>query len=231
MSATTSSSRCLEPPVKRSMAMADQHRPRGQPAHPRSVRWRPARHRRRDVASANSPVSMSASASSEAARAGQARPRAAAPPPRRSSVAAAGMSPRAKARRPAAAELGRGPPRELAARVVEWPELGPVAERLLEVEAEDLLELLLAAALPVDPLGPRHEALVELGAGPLEQRAVRRLADQPVAKAVRLLVGIGSGRGRRTACRRASLRLAGHRRPDRARRPSPRPPARRTSRR
>ena len=71
---------------------------------------------------------------------------------------------------------------------VERPELAPVAIGLLEVVAEDLLELLLPAALLVDPLGPGHEPLVELGAGPLQQRPVGRVADEQVAEAVGLVL-------------------------------------------
>jgi len=48
------------------------------------------------------------------------------------------------------------------------------------VVAEDLLELELAAAFPVDPLGPVHEPLVEHGSAALQQAAVGGVADDLV---------------------------------------------------
>ena len=57
------------------------------------------------------------------------------------------MSPRVNARRPARREAVRGASAERAAVLVERPELGEVAVRLLEVVAEDLLVLALAVAL------------------------------------------------------------------------------------
>ena len=81
---------------------------------------------------------------------------------RRSRFAAAGRSPRANARRPAEASLSAArPPSSRPARV-ERPELRAVPDRLLEVVAEDLLELRLAVALAVDTLGPLDEPLVEV---------------------------------------------------------------------
>ncbi len=79
------------------------------------------------------------------------------------------MSPRAKARRPALPSFVAARSAIAAALGVERAQLGPVAVRLLEVVAVDLLELLLAAALAVDALRPGHEPLVQLRAGPLEQ--------------------------------------------------------------
>ena len=67
------------------------------------------------------------------------------------------MSPRAKARRPALDQ----PPRRIGADrhalLVQRPQLAQVAVRLLEVIAEDLLELERAVAFGVDPVGPAHE--------------------------------------------------------------------------
>ena len=54
------------------------------------------------------------------------------------SVTPAETSPRAEAVQPAAARLVGGAPRELAPSLVERPELGEVAMRLLEVPADDL---------------------------------------------------------------------------------------------
>ena len=67
---------------------------------------------------------------------------------------------------PGVAELGAARRADLPALGVERAELRPVAERLLEVVAEDLLELLLAAALAVDALGPGDEPLVQLAPAP-----------------------------------------------------------------
>ena len=61
------------------------------------------------------------------------------------------------------------------------PELGEVGVRLLEVVAEDLLVLI--GAVAVHLVGPRHEALVQLGAHPLQQPVVGRVADQDVLEA------------------------------------------------
>jgi hypothetical protein len=57
--------------------------------------------------------------------------------------------------------------------IVEGPELAQVPVRLLQVVAEDLLELGRAVAVAVDAVGPRDEALVELRPRPLEQALVR----------------------------------------------------------
>ena len=62
------------------------------------------------------------------------------------------------------------------------PELGAVAAGLLEVVAEDLVQLdQLGAVL----LQPGCEALVEVGAGRFRQRVVGGVADQQVAEAER----------------------------------------------
>ena len=63
-------------------------------------------------------------------------------------------------------------------------ELLPVAVGLLEVVADDLVELDERRAVPLQPHG---EALVQIGPGRLGQRVVRRIADQEVAKAVGVL--------------------------------------------
>ena len=99
----------------------------------------------------------------------------------------------------------REPPRAVladrAAVLVERAELGEVLPGLLEVVAEDLLEL--DAAIPVDAVRPADEPLVEVGAGPLEDPVVGGVADHDVLEAVRALVAVldGTGRG---ACGRGS---------------------------
>src|SRR5581483_11041398 len=118
-------------------------------------------------------MSASASPGSSANRSGASAGSSAAA--RRNRFAAAGMSPRANARR--------------AAEVVERSQLGQVAVRLLEVVAEDLLVLGLPPALAVDAIGPVDEALVQRRAGALEQAAVRGLPDQHVVEAEPLLLG------------------------------------------
>ena len=65
------------------------------------------------------------------------------------------------------------------------PELGGVEGGLLEVVAEDLLELL-ADALAVEPVG---ETLVQLGSQPLRHRLVRRVADEDVTEAEAVVAG------------------------------------------
>ena len=70
------------------------------------------------------------------------------------------------------------------------PQARPVLVCLLQVVAEDLLELQLAAALPVDALRPDDEALVECRAGALQQAPVCGVADDLVPEPVdRLVLG------------------------------------------
>ena len=84
-----------------------------------------------------------------------------------------------------AAAGGQAPPRRRGQHaVVGQPELDAVAAGLLEVVAEDLVQL--------DELGPvllqpGGEALVEVGAGRLRQRLVGGVADQQVAEAEAVL--------------------------------------------
>ena len=66
-------------------------------------------------------------------------------------------------------------------------ELGPVAVGALEVVADDLV-LLDERCVPVEPVGER---LVELGSRLLGERVVGGVADQKVAEAECLLVGVG----------------------------------------
>ncbi len=86
--------------------------------------------------------------------------------------------------RPAAGG-GQAPPRRRGQLFVgRHPELGSVAAGLLEVVAEDLVQLdELGAVL----LEPGCEALVQLGAGRLGQRVVSGVADQQVAEAEAVL--------------------------------------------
>ena len=65
-------------------------------------------------------------------------------------------------------------------------ELASVARRLLEVVADDLVELDQLARVRVEPVG---EALVQLGARLLRQRVVRGVADQQVAEPERVVAG------------------------------------------
>ena len=87
--------------------------------------------------------------------------------------------------RRAAAGGGQAAPRrrgQLA--VVGQPELGAVAAGLLEVVAEDLVQLDELGAVLLEPGG---EALVQLGADRLRQRVVGGVADQQVAEAEAVL--------------------------------------------
>ena len=69
---------------------------------------------------------------------------------------------------------------------VEPTELGLVAGGLLEVIAEDLVQLHEALAMHVEP---SREAVVQVGTGRLRERVVRRVAQQEVAEAVAVLAG------------------------------------------
>ena len=94
-------------------------------------------------------------------------------------VLAEGCARSAAGRQPSPRRGGQGA-------VVGRPELGPVAAGLLEVVAEDLVQLdELGAVL----LEPGREALVEVRAGRLRQRVVGRVADQEVAEAEGVLAG------------------------------------------
>ena len=79
--------------------------------------------------------------------------------------------------------VGRAAPRSRP-----WPSSGPgwnaQPVRLLQVEAEHLLHLEGAVAGEVGRLRPPHEALVQLGARPLQQPPVRDVADHRVREAV-----------------------------------------------
>ena len=66
--------------------------------------------------------------------------------------------------------------------IVERAELGEVRRCLLEVVAEDLLEL--GRPVAVHAVGPGHEPLVEVGPGALEDAVVRGVADHDVLEAV-----------------------------------------------
>jgi hypothetical protein len=72
--------------------------------------------------------------------------------------------------------------------VIERSELASIAIRLLEVIAEDLLELGLAAASPVDLVRPLDEALMQRHALALEQASVGGVTDQLMAEAVGVVV-------------------------------------------
>src|SRR4029079_12864739 len=89
-----------------------------------------------------------------------------------------------------AATLRRRPRGERSSSLVKRPQLRSIADGLLEVVAQDLLELRLAAALAVDGLRPLHEALVGGRPGPFQQALVRRVADEDVVEAERGVVAI-----------------------------------------
>ena len=72
--------------------------------------------------------------------------------------------------------------------VVERAELREVAARLLEVVAEDLLEL--GATVAVHLVRPRDEPLVQVGAGALEDRVVGGVADHDVLEPVLSVVAV-----------------------------------------
>ena len=124
--------------------------------------------------------------------------------------------------------------------VVDRAELGPVAERLLEVVAEDLL--VLGEPGPERVGEPGGEAFVQPGPGALEQAGIRRVADQDVAEVE--VVGrarlrpadelLAAQRGERSARGRSGHCSSSHqqptprrwRTPGRSPRPTPRPCAR-----
>ena len=66
------------------------------------------------------------------------------------------------------------------------PQLGLVVERLLEVVADDLVQLDQVARRAAQPVG---EPLVQVGPGCLGQGVVGGVADQQVAEAERVLAG------------------------------------------
>ena len=76
---------------------------------------------------------------------------------------------------------------------VERPELRKVGGGLLQVVADELLELAFAISLPGRPRAPGGEALVKLRAFALEQAAVRGVADQDVVEAVPVLCKCAGG--------------------------------------
>lgn len=81
------------------------------------------------------------------------------------------------------AEVGGGTQAQGDAVGVVRGKLEQVAARLLEVVADDLLELELAVAVAVDPLGPAREARMQPGAGALRQTVVGGVADHDVVEA------------------------------------------------
>ena len=123
---------------------------------------------------------------------------------RRYRLAAACESPRAKARLPGCGQAPRAVGADRDALLVERPEFAQVAVRLLEVVAEDLLELERAVAVGVDAVGPAHEVDVQLRARALEQAVVDGVAHQLVVEAVARARRRRSSTGGRTACASAS---------------------------
>ena len=171
------------------------------------------------AACANSPISGRASPRSGNSSI-RSRPSGGAIAARRRRFAAAGMSPRAKARRPPS--RGAAPrAAELASVVVERAELEQVAPRLLEVVAEDLLVLRLAAALAVDALGPVGESPWR-STGRASGRGGRRrpgrgCAGTGTCRSVARDRGGRAARATSPASAVDSRRLLGQERPDRAR--------------
>ena len=96
-------------------------------------------------------------------------------------------------------QVGGGVARER--RVRRRAELAPVAHRLLEVPAGDLVELGQVAGAVL--LEPAREPLVQLGAGRLRQAVVGGVADQQVAEAERVVGRSVRGGGGSAPCGRA----------------------------
>ena len=108
-------------------------------------------------------------------RAAVGRPSEAAPRRDAAGLPAAFTSPRANARRARRRQAARPVGADLAALLVERPELAQIVVRLLEVVAEDRLELEPAAALGVDLVGPAHEVDVQRRPRALQKAAVDRV--------------------------------------------------------
>ena len=91
---------------------------------------------------------------------------------------------------PGTGEISGRPPAELDSVVVEGSQLGEIAISLLEVVAENLLELDFTVPLAVDALGPVGESLVHRRARAFEDPEVGGVADEEVVKAI---VGLDLG--------------------------------------
>ena len=109
-------------------------------------------------------------------------PRSAAARPRR--LAAAGISPRMNARRPADASLSAALPADGRAVIVQGTQFGQVPVCLFQVVAEDLLRLEGAVALLVVLVGPGHELLVKPGALPFQDAVIRSVANEEVVESM-----------------------------------------------
>ena len=106
---------------------------------------------------------------------------------RRKRFAAAAMSGRSNARMPADSSLADASIASARASSSRAPMRLTIAEGLLEVVADDLLQLL--DPLPGDPHAPVGEPTVLLGAALLGDRGVRGIADQDVPELERVLAG------------------------------------------
>jgi hypothetical protein len=71
--------------------------------------------------------------------------------------------------------------------LIDRAQLAPVVDRLLQVEADDLV--VLAGPLPAHLLEPRGEALVQLATILLGERLIGGIADQVVAELEGVLAG------------------------------------------
>ncbi len=114
--------------------------------------------------------------------------------------------------RPAAARLSAARDARPVERRIFGVQLGAIAVRLLEVVANDLV--LLEQLVVPQPLG---ELLVELRASRLWERLVRRVPDQDVAEAERLVVGEGCTVRTDQLLAHEGREVRLHRRPDRRR--------------
>ena len=102
--------------------------------------------------------------------------------------------------------------------LVERAELLQVAERLLQVIAVDLLELPVVDVVSrVEALGPDDEALVQIGAGALEQPVIGRVPNEQVMEPITGIELLGRLLGLDKLLAGERLQVVGHRRRDRRR--------------
>ena len=143
--------------------------------------------RARSPASLNRPHSISAPPISASSAGRRGSSGSSSPETRSSRPIAAGRSLRTSALRPAASSRRHARAASAVGVRVARPERNAISERLLEMVADDLLEL--AQTVPGRPLEPGSVALVQVGPGVLRQRPVGGVANQRVAEAVGFLAG------------------------------------------
>ena len=91
--------------------------------------------------------------------------------------------------------------------LVEWTQFREVLVRLLEVVAQDLVELRLTVPVAVDALRPVHEALMHRRPGTLENSLIRRVTDQNVMEAVVEVACVELGPDELPLCHRDEVAL------------------------